>query len=66
MHPNDNNMLPNDNNMLPNENNPAPNDDEEMQRAIQASLEGLDGDPNALGVEEQDSELARVLEMSKN
>ena len=46
--------------------NAAPNEDEEMQRAIQASMEGLGGDPSLLGVEEQDSELARVLEMSKN
>jgi|TARA_B110000285_G_scaffold228493_1_gene291550 hypothetical protein len=37
-----------------------------MQKAIQASLDGLDGNPSALGLEEQDSELARVLEMSKN
>lgn len=52
--------------MQANDNNQPPNDDEEMQKAIQASLEGLGGDPNALGMEEQDSELARVLEMSKN
>lgn len=44
----------------------VPNEDEEMQKAIQASLDALGGDPSLLGVEEQDSELARVLEMSKN
>ena len=52
--------------MQPADTNPVPNDDAEMQKAIQASLEGLDGNPDALGVEDADAELARVLEMSKN
>jgi hypothetical protein len=37
-----------------------------MQKAIQASLDGLDGNPSALGIEAEDEELARILEMSKN
>ena len=38
--------------MHPNNENPVLNEDEEMQKAIQASLDGLGGDPGALGLEE--------------